>query len=833
MVLSHVGLIVPLILEPNRSSLMDNFLRDVRFALRALARRPGATCVAIATLALGIGANAVLFGVFRSVVLEPLPYSEPDRVMTLWSSWVGTEKTWMSEPEFLDYRDGSTSLGAAGVHTAPAGVNLTEDGRPERVMAIRASAGVFEALGTSPLLGRGFTAEEDAPGSDGVAVIAYGLWQRRYGGDPNVIGTPIRQDGQVRTIVGVMPPDFRLPIDYQSRTPADLWIPLAIDETAPRGRGGHYLYGVARLTPGIALEQAKLELDRITAGWVQEGLVDPEAEFSPVIVPVADEVLGSLRPMFALLIGAVGLVLLIACANVANLRMASSESRRREIALRAAIGAGPRRILSQSLTESMVLSLLGGMCGVGLAAGGMALIARVQTGNVPRLGDARLDGTLLVFAFLLALGSGIVFGVGPATIVARTPIERELREGGRSGTSGPGVNRFRRSMIVIQVALAMVLVVGAGLMIRAVASLYDVDLGFRTENVLTASLSLPVAEYPGPDEVTRFIANLEERLAMVPGVTEVGSTRLLPLTGTIGDWTVLPEGRDPERDFGQADWQVVTPGYVEAMGMTVVRGRTISDADRIDASPVVMVNESLAERFWPGMDALGGRLIIGNPANPPFTVIGILRGVRHNAIVEEERIEMYIPHQQFSLVNGTAPREMTLAIRTSGDPLALTELVREQVRSMDPNLPVAQLSSLDFVVKQALREPRFAMLIFSGFGLLALVLAAVGIYGLIACSVAERRKEMGIRMALGAGSRRILGMVVGEGLRLTLLGIAMGMAAAAFLTLPMRAIVYGVSPHDPITYLFVPVLLVGVAVFAAWLPAWRATRVDPIVALHE
>jgi putative ABC transport system permease protein len=811
---------------------MSSLVRDIRYSLRQLVRRPGFTTVVIATMALGIGTNAALFSVVRAVLLQPLPYAEPDRVLTLWMSWINWDKTWLSEPEILDYRDGASSLETVGAYTIGF-ANLTGDGQPERVVAGSISVEVFSALGPSPVLGRTFTAEEDAPGADGVAVIGHGLWLRRFGGNPNVVGSTIYYDGEPRTVVGVMPPDFRLPEDYRSSTPSELWIPLAIDETAPGGRGSHYLFGVARLRPGFTVAQAQADLERITAGWVEEGLIPEEANFRPLLLTAAEDVFGPIRPTLLLLLGAVGMVLLIACANVANLLIASSEARRREIAVRVAIGAGRQRIAGQLLTESIVLSILGGICGVIMATGATSVLVRIQPGNIPRLGEVGLDAAVLFFTLVLALLSGVVCGIGPSLYFSRFALTSGLREGGRTGTSGPGRRAFRRSLIVAEVALSIVLVIGAGLMIRNVIALYGVDLGFRSEQVLTASISLPSAEYPEAEDVTRFFVELRDRVATLPGVTDVGATRLLPLTGTIGDWGILPEGRDPAEGSGQADWQVVTPGYAEAMGMVLVRGRTVTETDRLDAPPVAMINETMAERYWPGEDALGKRFLIGAPNNPRFTVVGILRDVRHNQVVEETRAEMYVPHAQFELMSGTPRRAMTLTIRTAGSPMALAGPLREQVRAIDPNIPVAEVRPLEDVVAQALGQPRFAMLLLISFALLALLLAAVGIYGVISHSVSEQRREIGIRMALGAASPRVLRMVLTEGLKLSLLGIGAGLVAAVLLTRLMATMVYEVGTLDPLTFFIVPALLISVAVAAAWVPGWRATRVDPIVAMRD
>lgn len=810
---------------------METLLQDVKFAIRTLRRRPGFAAVTIATLALGIGANTALFSVVRSVLLKPLPYAEPDRVVVVWSSWVGWERTWVSEPEFLDYRRDVESFEEVGAYTIGAG-NLTGDGNPERVGLAAVSAGVFRVLGVDPLMGRVLSEDDDLPGRADLAVISHALWQRRFGGDPDVVGRTIELDGQVRTILGVMPPDFRLPEEYRAQVPTDVWVPIGIDAAAPGGRGAHYLFSVAHLRDGASLSTAQAEVDRLVAGWVEAGFVDPTADFRTVLVPADEEILGATRPTLWLLLGAVGLVLMIACANVANLLLGTSAARRREIAVRAAIGAGRRRIVRQLLSESLVLSAIGGLVGLLLAASTTSLIARVAPPGIPRIGEVGLDSGVLLFTLVLTVAAAAFFGMGPALLFSGGPLASGLTDGGRAGSAGPSRHFLRRALVVGEVALSLVLVIAAGLMLRTMAELYRIDLGFSTDGVLTMQASLPVADYPTPADVTSFLVELEERVEAVPGVRHAGATRLLPLTGTIGDWGIQLEGAENPEDGYQADWQVVTPGYLEAMSIRILRGRGLTDADRIDTTPVAVISERMARELWEGQDPIGRRYRIGGEEGPFFTVVGIAASVKHNRVTEDPRIEMYMPHQQFELVNGNPPRTMTLVVAAEGDPLALVAPIREQFRQLDPNLPPAQIRTLEQVADRALAQPRIAMVLLGAFALLALVLAAIGIYGVISQAVVERRRELAIRLALGAEAGSLLRMVLWDGLRLSVVGIAGGLLAAVALTRLMSALVYGVGTLDAATFIAVPVLLTLVAVLASGIPGWRASRLDPVEALN-
>ncbi|HEV2131108.1 MAG TPA: ABC transporter permease, partial [Longimicrobiaceae bacterium] len=789
---------------------MDNLLQDLRYAVRTLRKTPGFTLVAVLTLALGIGANTAIFSVVSSVLLRPLPYADADRVVMVWNSLSTSERAGLSEPELMDYRETIRSFEQVAAYR-PTDVNLTGDAEPERLPAARVTANLFPALGSGALIGRTITAEEDLPDRDDVAVLSYGLWQRRFGGDPGVVGSTVQVNGRTRTVVGVMPRDFKLPIDFQSDQASEIWLPLALNPDSLGGRGRHYLQGVARLRPGATPAQATAELRVLTQRWVAEGVVKDD-QFTAAAVPVREEVVGSIRPALLILFGAVGFVLLIACANVANLLLARADERRKEIAVRTALGAGRGRIVSQLLTESLVLAALGGALGLLVAWLGVGALVSLAPASIPLLETATLDARVLAFTAAIALATGVLFGAVPALQAARRDLVAPLKEGGRGATSGRSRQRVRRSLVVAEVALSVVLVIGAGLLVRSFWELRQIELGFDPDNVLTLQLSLPQADYSDAPAMIGFYRQLIERVEALPAVRSAGATGLLPLAQSVGDWGIDIEGRirDQENRF-HGYLQIVTPGYLETMRLPLVNGRLIEHADREDALPAVVINQTMAERYWPGEEAVGKRIRIRTPDEGPwFTVVGVVGNIRHNAVVEEPRNDMYFPHAQLPLALGGTVAAMTLVVRSASDPLAVAGPVRETIRSLDPNLPIANLRSMDRVVGEAFAEPRFTMVLLAVFAAIALVLGAVGIYGVIAYAVGRRTHEIGIRMALGAGAGSILRMVVGQGVVLVGLGVALGLLAAYGATRVLSSLLYGVTATDLATFVAVPLLLLSV-----------------------
>ncbi|MBP7570815.1 MAG: ABC transporter permease [Acidobacteria bacterium] len=816
--------------------LLDTLALDLRHAVRGLVRAPSFTLAAVLTLTLGVGATASIFSVARAVVFEPLPYGEPERRVMVWSQWRGWDKTWVSEAELFDYRTRCRSFDQVAAWSSEQ-VNLAGPSEPVRVGIGRVTANTFSTLGVRPALGRAFTGAEDVPGRERVAVLSHGLWQRQFGGEPSILGRTVHLDGVPHTVVGVMPPDFQLPTDYgeDAAEPTSLWAPLAIDVQEIE-RGSHGLYAAALLAPGATAASATSELRALAANLTREGLYPADQRFSAFAVPLADEILGGVRPAVFLLLGAVAFLLLIACANVASLLLARSETRQRDVALRAALGSSGGRLVRLVLVESLVLSGAGAALGLLLAWAASRGLATLGPLTVPRASAVRVDLPIFAFTALLALATTVLFGLLPALRSARVAPANALREAGTRATLGRSGSRLRGALVVGEIALALVLAVGAGLMIRSLQSLHDIDLGFEPEGVLTARLWLPEASYQDPGEVVAFYRTLLERLRALPGVEAAGALRVLPLGATIGDWGVTLEGDPhPDRTMAKGDWQVATDGAIEALGERLVRGRSLSARDGTDAEQVALVNETMARTYWPGIDPIGRRFRMGRQEGRPWiTVVGVVADERHNGITGIVKEKFFRPHSQFHNSTGGNPaRGMTLVVRTAGDPLDLARPVRDAVRSLDPTLPLAGVRTMEDVVAASMVTPRLTGRVLSLFALLALTLAAIGIYGVLTYLVSERTHEIGIRMAVGAGKGQVLGLVLGRAMALTAAGLALGLLAAAGLTRLMTGVLHGVAPLDPATFLAVPVLLAMVALGASSLPALRAARVDPIVALRD
>jgi putative ABC transport system permease protein len=812
---------------------MESFWQDLRYAMRALARTPGFAAVAVLTLALGIGANTAIFSVVRTVLLQPLPYDEPDRAVMVWSRWVGWEKTWVSEAELLDFR-GARTLRHAGAWSTGA-VNLTGHGAPERVGAAQVTPNLFAALGVRPIHGRAFTNDEEVAGRDTVVILSHELWQRRYGGDLRLLQRTIRIDGQALTVVGIMPPGFQLPTDYTEdfAEPSRLYTPLPINHAAPE-RGNHGYFAAARLADGATLAQANAELAAILDSRTREGLYPPEARQGGLAVPLDGEILGDVRPRLALLVAAVAFLLLIACANIANLLLARAEGRLREIALRSAIGAGRARLIRQLLTESLVLSLAGAVAGVGLAWLGVRVLVASAPENIPRLAGLRADWPIVGFALIVAVGTSVLFGIAPVFRVLRLNLTESLKEGSQAATVGAARQRWRGALVAGEVAVALVLLVCAGLMIRTLRALHDVDLGFDPDRVLTVRVALPQAEYPENDQVVAFFDHALQRVRALPGVEAAGAVRSLPLATTIGDWGLDIEGY-VERPGANAkgDWQVVTDGGIEAMGERLVAGRLFTPRDRAGAPEVAIVNETMARIYWGDRSPIGGRIRMGgNPDRPWITVVGVVRDLRHNGLVAPVKEKFYRPHAQFHVSTGFAPRSMSFVVKTDGDPLTLAGSVRAAVAEIDPNVPVASVRPMTEVVSNAMATSTFTGLLLALFAGLAVTLSAVGLYGVLAYLVSQRTREIGIRVAIGATAGDVLGIVLWRGIVLTAVGAAVGLVGALAATRLMASLLYGVQPLDLVTFLSVPLVLGAVGLFASLIPAWRAARVDPLVALR-
>jgi putative ABC transport system permease protein len=801
-------------------------VHDLRYSFRALRKQPAFTLVAVVTLALGIGANTAIFGIVHGVLLRPLPYRDAERIVLVWSHWTNWTRTWVSEPELADYRAQSRTLeDVAGFTTTS--FNLTGSGDPLRVRAAQVQAQAFAALGAAPIAGRVFTAEEDRPGHDRVALLSEGLWRSHFAGDPSVIGRHIQLDAATYVVVGILPGSLRLPTDYGTRAVTELWVPLALASPDPQARGNHGLNALARLRPGASLRQAQAEMDTITRDFQHSYPNNYDPEFGATLVTAPEEVFGDVRPALLVLLLAVGAVLLIACANVANLLLARSDERQKELAIRIALGAGRGRIVRQLLTESLVLSGIGGACGIALAYALMRALVVLDPLKIPRVEELGIDTRVLLFAGGISLLAGVIFGTIPAVQASRANPHPALKAGASTGW-------LRHALVVGEVAGSVALVAAAMLLTRSFARMVSVDAGFNAANVLTLRTSLPSTTYRDAASTVKAYVDIRRRLSESPGVEAAGAVTGLPLKSTRGDWGIRIEGDTGTSRLGRAaDWQVVTPGYFEALGTPVRAGRAFTDADRADTLPVVVINESMARKFWPGQFAIGRRLSMGGNGRW-LTVVGIVADVRHRGLDEPARTEMYRPHAQFQYGGSDAPAvtAMTWVIRTSADPLAAIGSARAAIRATDPDLGLSEVATMEQVLSDSTSDRRLDMLLFAMLGGLALALAAVGVYGVVSCSVAQRTREIGVRMAIGARPSDVRRMVLAHGGRLALMGVALGSALALVGARLIRGMLFDVSPTDPVTFGVVAAGLLAVALLASYVPARRATQVDPVVALR-
>lgn len=807
--------------------------QETRLAARRLARRPGFTLVAVLTFGLGIGATTAIFSLVRSVLARPLPYPDADRLVMIWNASRSPE-TWFSQRELIEYERATSSFERLGAYTT-FDVNLTEDAEPERITAGSLTAGALSVLGARTVVGRVFTVEEDAPGRGNVALLSHELWQRRYGGDPEVVGRPITANGQRLRVLGVLRPDFRLPADYRAERPTELFAPLAIDRTADLPWGSRSYHIVGRLRPGVTPEAATEDVRAAGRAWERAGYVENlDGRFDRDAIPFDEFLLADVRTPLLLLMGAVGFMLLIACANVAHLLLARAESRREEVAVAAALGAGRFRLARQFLVESGLLAGVGTLLGIGIAALGTRAIVALTPIRTLHLRGVELDAGVLGFAGLLTIGTTMLAGLAPAVRLSRASLTSAIGRT-RGADRGRGRTRIRRLLVTGETALSLVLVIGATLLARSFAELRGIDLGFRPQGVFVFNLALPASSYPETERVDDFYRTLIDRIAELPGVDRAGAARLVPLRGSIGTWSVTLEDRapDPGESFEPA-WQIVTPGYLETMGIERVAGRSIRPSDRADAPPVAVVSETMADRFWPGEDPLGKRFHLGTLDQPWLEVVGVVRSPRHNAVVEDPRVEMYIPHAQWPVARGGGgpQRGMSVVARTAGDPLALLPAARRIVREMDASLPIAEARRLEDVTADAVAEPRFTTLMLGLFAALALILAAIGLYGVTSYATSRRTNEMGIRLALGAGRSTVMGLILREALGTVAVGVAIGGLGALWLTRFLAGQLYGVSRLDPVTFAAVPALLLAVAALAAYLPARRASAADPASALR-
>jgi len=802
---------------------MENLLHDIRYGFRVLRNRPGFTIVAVLTLALGIGANTAIFSVVNGVLLRPLPYADPDSLVMVWQDHTRIEgpiDEWASPDNFFDWRDNNDVFSGVIV-LGGFGPTLTGDDDPEMLSGARVSHNAFEVMGVEPVAGRGFLPGDDTATSAPVVVLGYELWQRRFDGDEAVVGTTLTLDGAPATVVGVMPPDFAFPI-VAGR---DIFAPSRLDASNSCGRGCVTLRVIARLEDGVLLETAQANMDTIAAGLEAE-YPGANSGVGVFLEPLHERIIGPFRAGLWMLLGAVGFVLLIACANVANLMLARATGRRREVAIRVAIGAGQRRIFRQMLTESLLLAFAGGGLGLLVALWGVDLLGSLVPDGMARFDQIGLDPTALLFTLLVAVATGVTFGIIPALKASKPQLNESLKEGGAAG-AGQGGLRLRALLVVAEVALAVTLLIGGGLLVRSFVSLINVDPGFDADNLLTQQLFLPRASYGEPAQIISFVDELVERAESLPGVTGAGVISTLPLSGNNSDAGFLIEGtpRPQEGERSPVAWyRPVTTGYFSTMKMRLVGGRLFTRADQREAPLVAVINEAAARRYWGNDDPIGTRITFGG--DEWREVIGVVADTKHFGLDEAERPATYLPYAQMP------QRFMSLVMRTSGDPMLLARSVQAEVWEIDPTLAVAGAATMNDVIAETVAVPRLVMAVLAVFAGSAMLLAAIGIYGVMSYHVGQRTREIGVRIALGADSGSVLRLVVGRGMALMGAGLGVGLVLALVLSRFLESLLFEVSARDPLTFVLVPVVLAAVALLACYLPALRASRVDPIVALR-
>lgn len=812
---------------------MEGLRRDVRYAVRSLRRSRGFTLAALTCVALAIGANAAVFSVVRAVLLEPLPYAQPHRLVMLWGHVPGEENDELpaSGAEFLDYRERLESFEtvAAIVNRY---VNLTGDGEPRRLTAARVSHTFFPMLGVQAEIGRTFLPEEDRRGNEKVVVLSNGLWRQRFGGDQDVVGRKILLSDEPFTVVGVMPASFDFRFELFEH---DLWIPIAIDWEALPPRDFRGLRVLGRLAPGASLERARSEAEALAASFGREhpDVYPPSDGWRLRVVPLLDQVVGDVRPALVVLLGMVGLVLLIACANVANLFLARAAERRKEIAIRTSIGAERWELVRQSLVESVLLALAGAAVGLLLAAWGLAVLQAMDPDELPRLAEVSIDGGVLLFTLAVALVAGLLFGLVPAIRASRPDLQSTLKEGGKTDDVGGGAARLRKVLVAGEIALALLVLVSAGLMLRSLDRLQAESPGFEADGVLTADLYLsPTQHAPGPASIA-YGERLLERIREVPGVAAAGAVTGLPLSNVTFMVPTEVEGdvRGAERALPSFDWRPITPGYLESVGVPLAAGRAFDSRDHAEARPVAIVSRDLAERYWPGQDPLGKRvkLTVGQPNGPEWrTVVGVAGHVKAVSLEGESPEQVYTPVAQ------SPTPFFAVAVRTDGsDPMAVAPAVREAIWSVDRDQPIENLRPMSEALDRATAGRRAYAFLITVFAVVALVLAVVGVYGVMAYSVAQRTTEIGLRMALGAEPWDVLRLVVRQGLALAAAGLAVGLLVSFWSGRFLSGLLYQVSARDPVTYATVAVALGLLALVATVVPARRATRVDPIASLRS
>ncbi|MFN2455430.1 MAG: ABC transporter permease [Pyrinomonadaceae bacterium] len=822
---------------------MQTLLQDLRYGVRMLFKNKGFTTLAIIALAVGIGANSAIFSVVNAVLLRPLSYPEPDRLMMVRETNLsrGLTDAGISLPDFREWRSRNHSFERMAAFSS-GNYNISGNQEPERVVGAVASADLFPLLGVRPAQGRAFLQEEEQFGKHRVVVVSDGLWQRRFGAQARLVDQTIKLNNEVFAIVGVMPRGFQFP----DQTIA-LWVPLALPDKSPYNtRGNYWLQAVARLKPGVTVAQAQAETDSVHRQLEQE--VKETAGYSERVVSLQEALVGDAKTPLLVLLGAVGFVLLIACANVANLSLARASARQKEMAIRTALGAGRLRIVRQLLTESLMLGLAGGALGLLLALWGVDLLISLAP-DLPRLTELSVDHRVLIFTFALALLTSLIFGLVPALQASKSDLNDALKEGSRGTAGSTRRQRVRNALVIAEIALSLVLLVSAGLMVNSLMRLQRVSPGFRTQNILTMQLSLPKAKYPNdrPELTIGFYGRLIERVKALPGVQSVGVSTSLPFTDSGWGKLFTIEDRPAPKSMQEVpnvQYSQLSADYFNTLGIPLTKGRYLSERDTRDTLPVAVINETMARRYFGDEDPIGKRLYLGPPEElippgglPPnyhfirWTIVGIVGDVKKRGLAKSIEPEIYTLPEQ-SLTNDTPARAMYLVVHTSTEPASLTAAVRSRIQAIDKEQPIAEVATMEKLLSDSLSQARFSTLLLGLFAGVALLLAAVGIYGVMSYSVTQRTHEIGIRMALGAQGRDVMRLVIGQGMVLAVIGVVIGLAASFLLTRLMKSLLFGVAATDPATFTAITLLLASVALAACYIPARRATKVDPMIALR-
>jgi putative ABC transport system permease protein len=810
---------------------METLLTDIRYGIRSLLKHPGFTGIAVITLALGIGANTAMFSVINAVLLRPLPYHEPAHLVTIWeeSPERGMYQMPVSLANLRDWVDQNQTFEQISAYTFT-NLNLTGTGEPARLLTVRSSANLFPLVGATPLMGRPFLPEEDKEGANRVVILGHALWQSRFGSDPGILGKSLTLNNQNYTVVGVMSANSQFPVGfgYMGKVlndPIDLYVPLAAT-SGELSRGNYSFFAIGRLKPGVTIDHARADMTTIESRLEQQ-YPDSNTGIGISLVPTQEQIVKEIRPALLVLIGAVAFLLLIACANIANLLLARAASRQKEFAIRAAMGASRLRVVRLLLTESVMVSLAGGCLGLLLALWGTEALMALTPDNIPRLNEVGVDARVFSFTLAVSFVTGLVFGLVPALHAAKPDLNETLKEGSRGSMGSAAGKRTRSVLVAVEVALSLVLLIGAGLMIKSFLRLQEMDLGFNPDQVLAVDLSLSRSRYPEDRQQAAFFQQALERVQALPGIQSAGATTGLPLTLSLSGSDFRIEGR-PEPEAGKEmiiHTRSVSPGYFKTLGISLNKGRDFSDRDKSDAPQAAIINDHLARIYFPGEDPIGKRITFDD-GESWMSIVGIIGDVKQLGLDSSAKPEVYFPYLQ------VAARSMSLVVRTTSNPLSLAAAVKSQIQAIDKDLPINEAKTMQQLLAESTSGRRFNMLLLTIFAAVALVLAIVGIYGVMSYTVTQRTHEIGIRVAVGAQPRDVFRMVIGQGMMLAMIGVAFGLLGAFGLTRLMRTMLFGVEPTDPATFVSIAVLLIGVALVACYIPGRRATKVDPLVALR-